>query len=144
MSSKDKDVPSARLRRDVRVDRLGFVKELADQYGGPIRDAMKAAMEEGERVEGDFFEGLLAGSTSTTINKAALLRMYEAKKLTKAEFLDCIEGSVSGAKRRIDPKLLKTLCKTSEGSCSLRIARKKGVQVELVDALKALNAEILK
>lgn len=113
-------------RRDVRVDQIGFCKELERRHADTLIAAVKLKMaaEVVERVEGDYFTGLLVGGTVRTVDPAALLKLLTKEKITVAQFLSAISVQIKPA----TPKLV--------------VARKKGVEILLVDALKGLGTAI--
>jgi hypothetical protein len=134
------DLPPA--RRDVRVDRIGFAKELDRQYVDDLKDAVKAAHPVGTRLEGDYFEATVAGTSSTEVAPSGWLRLYEAKAIDRAQFLAGIKVSTTVAKDTLSQRDYKRLATTTEGSPRLNVTRRKGVEVALVDALKGLGTAI--
>jgi hypothetical protein len=83
---------SAALPRDVRVDQIWFVNELQKHHVDDLKSAVKVRMTgDGlERVEGDFFEGLLVTPTESTVDPAKLLNLYARDKITRAEMISVL------------------------------------------------------
>ncbi|WP_428936905.1 hypothetical protein [Fontivita pretiosa] len=138
--------PANSVRRDARVDRIGFVKEVAAQYiegADGLKARVKAGMKPGERVEGDYFFGRLDASTSTSISAAGVVKLYDAGQLTRPQLVSLI-GSINAeqARRLIDPQTLEKLTTRRAGTPRLVVDRLPGVQGELVDWIKRLSDAI--
>jgi hypothetical protein len=132
------------LPRDVRVDHLGFVGELADEFAKPLRDRVKTDLEERgtPRVSGDAFQGLLVMVRSSWIDADKFLRLYERKKMSRAQFLAAISVKKEPALQVLSGQDLAAI--TSEGNAtpSLRVTRIKGVEVSLIEAVKTIAAAV--
>ena len=112
-------------RRDVRVDRIGYVQELvkhwieADTHGDKsqgLKGRVKAAMSGAEILEGDAFEAVLAQSTDSTLSTAGLLRLYEGKAITRPEFLQMVRGVVEPARKILPAKSFARLVLQAKGT----------------------------
>lgn len=128
--------------RDIRVDRLGFCDELQKQFRAPLADAVKASMKAGDRADGDAFTALLAGSVRTEIDAEKFVRLWEAGKVTRDQFVSAINVGVARAKELLSESDLKRIATVEDGTPSLRVTRIKTVECSLVDAVKQLSAEI--
>lgn len=135
------DAPQAKLPRDVRVDQIGYVDEVKKQYADDLKTAVKSHMLEDElvRVTGDAFEGLLVQGRERTVPPAKLLRMYEQKKITKAQFLACMKVGNEAADKLLGKAAVARMSKFEDAPPKLCVTRIKGVEITLVDALKQLN-----
>lgn len=130
------------LRRDIRVDRLGLVDELVSQFRKPLADKVKADMAKDERVTGDSFTGLLVTGTSTEIDAEKFVGLWEAGKMTRAEFISAIKVGTARAKELLAARDLARISTTSPTSPALRVARIKGVEIELVTAVAEIAAAV--
>lgn len=139
-----------RRRRDIRVDRLGFVQELAKVYidgtdAKPgIKPQVKATMQPGEVVEGDFFEATLTGTTGSAVDVPALIRMYDKNLITRGELAGCLTGSAEAVQRLpgMTKARLTTLITRKAGTPRLNVKRREGVAVPLVNAVLGLHAAL--
>lgn len=141
--------PPPRRRRDVRVDRLGFVQELAKVYidgtdARPgIKPQVKATMQPGEVVEGDFFEATLTGTTAAAVDVPALIRMYDKNLITRGELASCLTGSAEAVgKLGLTKARLTTIISRRAGTPRLNVKRREGVAVPLVNAVLGLHAAL--
>jgi hypothetical protein len=144
--------PQTGRRRDVRVDRIGFVQELvkhwieADIHGDKskgIKGLVKANLTAGETVEADFFEASLIEATDTTLSAALLLRLYDQKAITRAEMVEMLAVKVEPARKILPPKTLARLTIKSPGTPRLVVSRKPGVELTLQQAVAAVSCELL-
>lgn len=138
--------PASSVRRDARVDRIGFVKEVAARYiegADGLKARVKAGMKLGERVEGDYFYGRLDACTTTSISAAGVVKLYDAGQLTRPELISLI-GSINAeeARKLIAPQTLSKLTTKRPGTPRLVVDRLPGVQGELVDWIKRLSDAI--
>jgi hypothetical protein len=83
-----------RRRRDVRVDRIGFVQELVKHWiearPGGVKAKVKADLEPGEGVEGDFFEASLIPTTDAQVSVSAVLKLYEERSISRSELVEML------------------------------------------------------
>lgn len=132
-------------RRDVRVDRIGFVGELMKQYidgDHGLKAKVKGELEAGQSAEGDYFVGRLDAAVAAEISASGVYKLHKQGKLSEAELIEMISVKSTVAKEKIDPKTLKRLTRTYEGTPRLTITRKKGVEIKLVDAVRGLSSAI--
>jgi hypothetical protein len=132
--------PAAKPRRDVRVDRIGFVKELVDNWiEKEVKPAVKGDMLTGDVVEGDYFLARLDPSTCNVISASGVMKLYENGTLSRAEFVELLTVNAEKARAVIDPKRLKRLTQSFVGTARLNVRRREGVQLEASDAIAKLN-----
>jgi hypothetical protein len=129
-------------KRDVRIDRIGFAKELDKLFTRPEIERVKLAHPNGRRLFGDYFEAYISQGTDREITPAAWLRLYEKEAITKPQFLAGLSVLVPRAEKLLDATTFARLVKKTKGSRRLDVNRKKGLQVELVDAVYALHDHI--
>ncbi len=137
----------AKRRRDVRVDRIGFVQELAKHWIEAKPDGVKArvkmGLEVGEAVEGDFFFARLDAASETEISVSAVLKLYEQKAISRAELVEMLTVRNEPARKILSPKTIQRISQTFTGSPRLVVARKEGVEVKLADAVRGIAVELL-
>lgn len=128
------------LPRDIRVDHIGYVQELARLWADGLKAAVKLRMgEDGiSRVQGDQFEALLSQSSRSPIDAAKFLKLYEAGLISRKQLLAAITVNTAAAAEFLSPEQLRRISGPEITTCSLRIARKQGVQVTLCDAVRAV------
>jgi hypothetical protein len=136
---KDEKAP----QRDIRVDRIIFVKELIDKYQKPLIDQVKDGRFDGDRVEGDYAEGLIVETESTVIDIPGFIRLWKKKVISDDQFERAISVSPTEAQKILSENDFKKISTKKPGSKVLKPTRKKGVQIELVEAVKSLSDEIL-
>jgi hypothetical protein len=137
--------PAPAVVRDVRIDRIGFASELQKQYVDDVKSAVKSDMLERETTlaEGDYFEArLVAGGTVGTIDPRKFHRLIDRGSLKLADFLACCRIDRGKAEELVAGKDLDRMSEFRPASPQLRVTRKKGVEIKLVDALKGLGAAI--
>jgi hypothetical protein len=130
-------------RRDINIDRIGDINELVKQYQKPLIDKIKSSMSSGDVVIADRFEGLLVTGESTTVDAEGFVKLWEEGKITRAQFVRGIIVSTSEAKKILAEKDLDRISTVKPTAPSLRVARRDGVQIEVVDAIKRLSLEML-
>jgi hypothetical protein len=133
------------IARDIRVDQIGFVGELQKQFVEPLKATLKARM--GERqidvCEGEYFSALLVeGGTLSVVDAGKFVRLYESKSITRAEFLSAIAVRNDPCRAFLSGKELAAISEQTPASPQLRVSRKKGVEVRLVDAVKGIASAI--
>lgn len=143
--AKEKDEKEAErpAQRDIRIDRIIFVKELIDKYQKPLIDQVKEGRFDGDRVEGDYAEGLIVETESTVIDIPGFIKLWKKKVISDDQFERAISVSPTEAQKILSENDLKKISTKKPGSKVLRPTRKKGVQMELIDAVKSLSDEIL-
>lgn len=132
--------------RDVRVDQIGFVNELQTKYVDPIKKAVKARMLEraSQLAAGDFFEGkLVTGGVVGTLDPRKVFRLVKNGKLTESQFLDCVKVERGKLEEFVSGKDLDRMSEFLPATPQLRVTRIKGVEVTLVDAIKALGKDLI-
>lgn len=130
------------VAQDIRLDRIGFVAELIEHYQKPLITAVKSGMTAGDRAEGQLFGGLLAASTTTDVDAEKFVRLWEAGKITRAQFVAAVKVSATAARETLSAQDFARIATVKPGAPSLRVTRLKGVEVALVDAVKEVAAEI--
>lgn len=131
-------------RRDARVDHVGFCNELVKHFAEPTKVAVKNRLLERELdlAEGDFFEGLLIRTCSSVIDPGKLLRLFEKRQITREQFVSAISVRREAAKDFLPGIELAEISEEMPAIASLRITRRKGVEVKLADALRGLGEVI--
>ena len=132
--------------RDVRVDQIGFAAELQKQHVDHLKSAVKVRMTgEGlDRVEGDYFEGQLVETSASTVDPGKLLAMYAKDNITRAQLLSCLSVKKEPLAAFLTGEQISAMSTTTGGTPQLRVSRKKGVELKLVDAVKGLGDSIAK
>lgn len=131
---------------DVRIDRIGFAKELEDHFTEPLRQAVKKSHEAGVRLEADFFTGLVEQpAPKSTVAAEDWFKLFKDGKIDRVQFIEGISVSVAVARRVLDEKTFEKVVTTPSEPASkvLYVRRKKSIQVQLVDAVRGLNESIL-
>lgn len=132
-----------KVPRDQRIDQIGFAAELQKHYADDLKTAVKMRMAENAtpRAEGDFFEALLiADQTRKSIDAAKIFKLLEQQKITKKQLLSAITIKLDAAREFLSREQLDKLCDQTPASPTLRVTRKHGVELKLVDALAGLSA----
>ncbi len=133
----------AKRRRDVRVDRIGFVQELVKQWiepkPGGVKARVKADMEVGEAVEGDFFFARLDASSETEISVSAVLKLYEQQAISRSELVEILTVRNEPARKILPPKTIQRISRTFVGTARLVVGRKEGVELKLADAVAKID-----
>jgi hypothetical protein len=143
--SDTKTAPAHALPRDARVDPIGFAEELGKHFVTLHRDKVKLSMIEKsvDRVAGEYFEGLLiCPADRGTIEARKLFRLVAAGKLTESQFLECVTVQRKAAEQYVAGKELDRMSSFTESTPYIKIARRKDVQLELVDMVKGLSAAL--
>jgi hypothetical protein len=127
-------------RRDVRVDHLGFVNELTKHFADPLKQQIKLRMNERklDLAEGDFFEGLLVRGESSSIDPAKYLKLFEKGRITRADFLSALSIKRTAATVFLSEKEVDAISDATPATPQLRVSRRKGVEIKLVDAVRGL------
>lgn len=127
--------------RDTRVDHIGFVKELGKHFADPINDAIKARLgsEKIDLAEGDLFQGLYLPGHRSALVADKFLRLYDAGKITRAQFLSILSIKRDPAKKFLCEDQLDAMSISLPDAPSLTVTRKQGVELALVDVIKALG-----
>ncbi|CAN5388734.1 hypothetical protein BH09PLA1_BH09PLA1_25970 [soil metagenome] len=132
--------------RDARVDQIGFVKELDDQYVKDLKTGVKSSMvgKDAVHAEGDFFEATLgAAGTVQTINPVKFYNRFKRGDMSEKDFIRSLKSIDRGvAEEFMSGRDIDTISETREGSRALTVRRKKGVVVKLIEALRGLAASI--
>lgn len=135
-----------RIRRDIRVDRIGFVGELVKHYidgDNGIKPALKRAMRVGSRRQGEFFAALLCADSCSQVDVKGLLLLYEKGVIPRKAFLDCISASAPAVRKlNVHPRRIGRLIKTMPATPRLIVERIKGRDVSLTQAIIALHEAI--
>lgn len=135
---------TAELRRDVRVDQIGFCNELEKRYAKTLIASVKLKMAADvvEKVQGDYFEGLLVRAMERTVDPANLLKLLTQKKITVAQFLSAITVQIKPCTAFLSGDQINAMSDSAPATPKLLITRKKGVEILLVDVVKGLGAAI--
>jgi len=129
---------------DQRVDLIGFCKELSEQIAVPANDALRAELATGTRVEGMYFDALRTEMSTETVEAEGFLKAWEKGTMTREQFVRSIKISTTEARGVLDEKTYKRLTTRHRPTPALRVTRKKGVTVEMGEALAALGRELAK
>lgn len=134
------------IPRDARIDHIGFVTELQKQFVEPLKGDVKGRMlaNDAREVQGDFFTAQLAGVGSSvgTLDPVKVFRRVKQGLLTEAQFLECCRIERGKLEEYVSGKDLDRMTEFVPATPQLRITRKKGVELKLVDALKGLGSAI--
>jgi hypothetical protein len=134
-----KTAPVKKPRRDVRVDRLGFVQELVTHFYEPLKEKTKADARKDEQIVGDYFEASLVGTDSRYISPSRLLKLMDDGTITRAELVEMLSVKVAVAEKKLAAKVFKRLVERYDGTPRFTVTRQKGVEVELVKAVRGLS-----
>lgn len=129
------------------MDRIGFLSELTkrlvDDQDTGCKPKVKAGMEPGDVVEGDFFEGRLDPSSATAGSPAALLQLHKERVITRKQLLACLSVRVGEVPALgLSLPQLKRVVKRSAGTPRLVVSIRKGVAVELEAAILGIHAAL--
>ena len=121
------------------IDQIGFLKELEDQRGKPLKDAVKNHMSAAEKddFDAEYFDAKLVHGTVQTVDPARFFRLWKRGVIKDADFLACITVQRGKANEFMSDRDLDAISDARD-TTSLRVTRKKGVEVKLVDALKGV------
>lgn len=138
--------PQGKTYRDVRVDRIGFVSELAKHYiegDAGVKAKVKAQIRPGDTAVGDFFQATLCPSSASEVSVSGLLKLYENQTISRSELVECLSASKTKVDALRLPKAThKRLVKSFVGTPRLNVDRIKGKDFELGAAVAALHAAI--
>ncbi len=129
------------LPRDVRIDQIGFVGELQKHHADGLKTKLKVRMldESIERIAGDFFEGLIVLGRVGTVDPKKFYRLIKSGRITEAQFVEAVSINRAAAQKLLPEKDLDRLTDYVDAAPALRVARIKGVELSLVDALAAIK-----
>lgn len=130
--------------RDQRIDHIGFVNELTKHFADPAKDRVKHAMalKGADRAEGDFFDALLVGGETRTIDARKFMQLLDRGRLTHSQFSQCIHVNKKAVEEFLCGEEIDRISTTSPRTPALYVTRKKDAQIELVDAIRSLGAVI--
>lgn len=130
--------------RDQRIDELGFINELVKHHAEPLKDKIKHGMTlaGAKCAEGDSFVGSLMTPTVNTIDPNKFLRLFEMKHITRKQLLSALRVSNEAAKEFLSPEVIGRISTEAPGTDRLTVARIKGVQITLVNAVKHIAAAV--
>jgi hypothetical protein len=129
-------------KRDVRIDRIGFVNELVKYFADPLKEKVKADHPGKALLTADYFDAIITTPNETHIPLEKWFALFDAGTIDRKQFMEGLKVSTTVAGKVLDEKTFKRVSKTAPGSRQLRITRKKGVEVKLVDAVRHLDFEI--
>jgi len=134
--------------RDRRIDWLGAVKELAKYFDEQVKPKVKATLvgKKAARAVGDFFESILVpGQPVASIDPAKFLRLYEQGKIKKADFVAALTVNKTAAAKVLSGKEIDAISLPGKPrDDSLTVTRRKGVEFDLVKAIKTMGEELAK
>lgn len=139
------DTEQPKPLRDINIDRIGYVNELVSQFVNDAKTKLKNKflLSDTKTGEGDQFTAtFISGGETLSADPAKLLKMHEAGKITTKQLVSALRVNNEAAAVFLSKEQLRKISTASPQSPTLRITRKKGVQIQLVDALKGLNAAI--
>lgn len=138
--------PPAELQivRESRLDQLGMVNELVKQYFDPLNDAVKKTLKTKgvKHAVADHFEGKLVDASPESIDPGKFLKLYEDGRLKRHELLKCLSIHKKAATEFLSGKEISAISKPLAPFCALYVTRIKGVEIELVDAVKSIAAAV--
>jgi hypothetical protein len=125
---------------NARIDQLGFVNELVKRFSDPLKDQIKWEMTQAaaDRAAGLRFEALLVRGTSSLVDPAKFLQLYERGKLSRAQFVSAIRVQRDAALDALSRDALDAISTATPSSPALRVTRIKGVEIVLIDAVRAI------
>ena len=134
----------AKIPFDKRIDQIGMAAELQKNFADALKSSVKVTMLEksAERAEGDFFDAVITTSTSRSIDPEDLFRLLKQEKITSKQFLSALKVNVDKCEEFLSRVDVEKLATRGAPTTTLRISRKKGVTVALVDCLKAIGSAI--
>ena len=122
---------------------LGFVQELVKQWielkPGGMKARVKADMQVGEAVEGDFFFARLDASSETEISVSAVLKLYEQQAISRSELVESLSVRNEPARKILPPKTIQRISRTFVGTARLVVSRKDGVEIGLIEAVRRIS-----
>jgi hypothetical protein len=132
---------AAPVPRDVRVDYIGLINELVRQFGDDQKSLVKGRMidQELDVVEGNLFSGKLVKGTVGTIDPAKFYRKVKRGEITEAQFVECISVKRGTAEQYVSGKDLDRMSEFVAATPKLCVTRKPGLELGLVDVVKALG-----
>jgi hypothetical protein len=139
----DAESPAA-VVRDVRVDRIGFVNELVKNYADALKTGVKVAMldKSAERAAGDYFDALLVQGSTRTIDPKDLYKLLKSGAINEKQFCSAVTVKLDACGEFLSRDQIARLADERPSSPQLRITRKKGVSIGLVEAIKAVSDAI--
>ena len=132
------------MKRDCRLDLIGYVAELQDRFADPLRDKVKSELIAARETNAaaDAFEALIVEGVKTDIDAAKFLKLYEAGKMTRAQFVEAISVRKGPALKVLSGVELGKISTESPIVPQMRVSRIKAVEVGLVDAVRSIAAAI--
>jgi hypothetical protein len=134
--------PPPEPKRDIRIDRIGFARELTKHFVDPLNKAVKRAHPVGTLLVGDYFQASIDPHTDTEISPESWFKLFNDAKISRADFLRGLKISTTEARAILDEKTFNRIAKKVEGTARLNIDRIPGVESGLVVALKGLNTAV--
>jgi len=129
--------------RNVGLDHIGFVEELDRRFVRPLRDKVKAALtaKGAVRGAGDYFTGLIAGVGKSTgrIDPEKFLRLYEKKKISRAQLVAAIRVGNEAASECLSQAEIDKISDFTPATPRLCVERIKTVELPLVNCVKGLG-----
>lgn len=118
-------------------------KDWIEPKPGGVKAKVKADMQVGEAVEGDFFFARLDASSETEISVSAVLKLYEQQAISRSELVDMLSVRNEPARKILPPKTIQRISRTFVGTARLVVSRKDGVEMKLADAVSKIADELL-
>jgi hypothetical protein len=126
-------------RRDVRVDRLGFVKAVT-AWGETLKAKIKGDMQPGDTFEGDYFVATVSPVEESEVSPSALLKLLEGKTISRTQFVECLTVKASEVgKLGLPLPTLRRLVRKFQSTPRLNVKPKKDVKLEVADAIRELS-----
>jgi hypothetical protein len=129
------------VARDVRVDRIGYAREIVELWAEPMKAEVKAKMLASKLVlvEGDRYQGRLAESAPSTVDPGKFYDLMSFGRISKAEFISAIRVNKEAAGQFLSPKDLDAISTPpAVAVVSLTITRIKGIDVPLREAIEGV------
>lgn len=124
---------------DKRIDQIGLANELVKLYADPLKDALKEKFgkNQTQRAEGDLFDAILVESESRSIDPEHLLKLFEKKKIDRGQLLSALKVKVDACEEFLSREQVDGIAEKTK-TTALRITRKKGVAVALLDCVRGI------
>lgn len=129
---------------DKRIDQIGMANELVKLYTEDLKDGVKDSLtkKQADRAEGELFDAILVKSESRSIDADAIIELFVKRKISRQQLCSALKVNVDACEEFLSREVVDGMS-TTKATTSLRITRKKGVALVLLDCLRGISAAIL-
>lgn len=132
---------TAAPKRDARIDRIGFAGELTKHFIDPLKKTVKASHPDpGTRLTADYFDALIVGGESTSIDPSDWLHLLNTGKIDRKQFCSAIRVSTETAREVLDAKTFERIADSKPAPIKLVVSRQKDVEASLINALRHVRS----